>query len=106
MAGWVGTFWDLKHVGVTPDLDAILAQDREGNLFSHPPTLDTLCGPYRVWGSCRDTIHIPMKGWYDKFIKDDLPSWSVCVYHDLNPVLFHSTAFTCPCLLKRGRSSV
>ena len=25
MAGWVGTFWDLKHVGVTPDLDAILA---------------------------------------------------------------------------------
>ena len=33
MAGWVGTFWDLKHVGVTPDLDAILAQDREGNLF-------------------------------------------------------------------------
>ena len=34
MAGWVGTFWDLKHVGVTPDLDAILAQDREGILFS------------------------------------------------------------------------
>ena len=28
MDGWVGTFWDLKHVGVTPDLDAILAQDQ------------------------------------------------------------------------------
>ena len=36
MDGWVGTFWDLKHVGVTPDLDAILAQDREGSLFSPP----------------------------------------------------------------------
>ena len=45
-------------------------------------------------------------GWYDKFIKDDLPSWSVCLYHDLNPVLFHSTVYTCPCLLKRGRSSI
>ena len=28
MDGWVGTFWDLKHVGVTPDLDVILAQDQ------------------------------------------------------------------------------
>ena len=34
MVGWVGTFRVLKHVGVTPDLDAILAQDREGFFFS------------------------------------------------------------------------
>ena len=34
MDGWVGTFWDLKHIGVTPDLDAILAQDQGKNLFS------------------------------------------------------------------------
>ena len=39
MDGWVGTFWDLKHVGVTPDLDAILAQDREGSLFSAMPRI-------------------------------------------------------------------
>ena len=39
MDGWVGTFWDLKHTGVTPDLDAILAQDQGRVLFSAMPRI-------------------------------------------------------------------
>ena len=41
MDGWVGTFWDLKHVGVTPDLDAILAQDQ--GKFCFPERLGAVC---------------------------------------------------------------
>ena len=39
MDGWVGTFWDLKHTGVTPDLDAILAQDQGRVLFFAMPAI-------------------------------------------------------------------
>ena len=51
MDGWVGTFWDLKHTGVTPDLDAILAQDQGRDLFfpTHPP-LTPSAGPIGCGG--------------------------------------------------------
>ena len=98
MNGWVGrvgTIWDLKHVGVTPDLDAILAQDREGLFFllkigrhfsfPHPPTLDTLCGPYSVWGSCRDVIHTPVPGGMLSASKMTFQAGPCVFYHEAGP---------------------
>ena len=82
MDGWVGTFWDLKHVGVTPDLDAILAQDQGKLCFPHPPTLDTLCGLYRVWGSSRDFIHTPVPGGMLSSSKMTFQAGPCVYYHD------------------------
>ena len=71
MVGWVGTFWDLKHVGVTPDLDAILAQDREGLSFfplghalpsaHHPLGLGTGSAPVAAWALGEQPLR-PVRG--------------------------------------------
>ena len=50
-SGWEGTPWDLKHASVRTHtcMPFWLKWGPRDSFLSHPPTLDTLCGPYRVW---------------------------------------------------------
>ena len=87
-----GNSWSWCHFG---------SRSGQGFVFPHPPTLDTLCGPYRVWLGfvfwvsylTQFKVLLPcITGWMASSSKMTYQASLWVSYHDWIPVLCHNTA--------------